>query len=209
MPVALQSLLLLTVQFVGVRIKPYESDLSCTVATLHDFCKNVKHAPSVAAYGVMAMLIFVALHDVCAPGAINGEIHAGQATLCLATEVDYNFALVRHARVCEEAGHALLLFLLPLLTASGVVAALVLGQVRMLLEARTTTLIITSIRLLTSVVARMYNQCALLCEACTTPFPITSIWLVARVRAFVRDQRCDLGKARAATWVIAGIGFFA
>ena len=125
----MERLLLLAVQLVGVRVKPYKSDLSCSIASLHDFRKDVKHASSIAPYGVVAVLLFVALQDVSAPFLVNCKIHPGQAPLSFPTKVDRHFALKGNARVRQEAGQAFLFPFLPLLATNSVDAALVLGQV--------------------------------------------------------------------------------
>ena len=158
----MERLLLLAVQLVGVRVKPYKSDLSCTIASLHDFRKDVKHASSVAAYGVVGVLLFVAFQDIRAPFPVNGEIYPGKAPLGFPTKVDRHFALESDAGIREEAGQAFLFPFLPLLATRSVDAALVLGQVSIMGEACVATSKVAFKGLLSCVNAR----CAWPCRYC-------------------------------------------
>ena len=51
------------------------------VASLQGLREDVEHARCVAACGVVAVLLLVALNDICAPRPVNCEVHPGQAPL--------------------------------------------------------------------------------------------------------------------------------
>ena len=173
------------------------------VASLQGLREDVEHARCVAACGVVAVLLLVALNDICAPRPVNCEVHPGQAPLSFPAAVDYQLALEGDAGSHEEARHTLLLLLLTLLATGGMLGAHLPIQDPFYFELRSAAWMVALVRPFIHMDPHMVIQCTFLCKLRSAAWMLALVRLFTHMDPLVESECAGTLAAHAAARVVA------